>query len=216
MDQGLWSFINTRTCRRKAILDHYQDIDRAKDNLASGPCCDIHTGDDITKYPCGKGCPAFSEVQAVNYDAPSMPRPPATSQHLQEQVLEYLIDWRNKVYDRDCPMKEHLGVSWIISDKNLQTVARSAARITDVQTLLSVPEFCWSKIRIEQYGAALVGEVVQAIIAIGTHTHDRPSQRRSVTPPPRVITAKVTKDANCTPFTKIIKDTGVPVVPGIS
>jgi superfamily II DNA/RNA helicase len=90
MDQGLWSFINTRTCRRKAILDHYQDIDRAKDNLASGPCCDIHTGDDITKYPCGKGCPAFSEVQAVNYDAPSMPRPPATSQHLQEQVLEYL------------------------------------------------------------------------------------------------------------------------------
>jgi hypothetical protein len=103
-------------------------------------------------------------------------------------------------------MKEHLGVSWIISDKNLQTVARSAARITDVQTLLSVPECCWSKIRIEQYGAALVGEVVQAITAIGTHTHDRPSQRRSVTPQgssqprsPRTPTAHRSQRSSRTP-----------------
>ncbi|KAI5780463.1 P-loop containing nucleoside triphosphate hydrolase protein [Geopyxis carbonaria] len=164
MDPGLWRFINDQeaSCRRRIILEAYNDVSLQDPNavLASGPCCDLDSENEINNYPCARGCNQFPQVEVIDLED-SQPRQKTrnVSRVVKDAVKEALLEWREEMYQRDW---ESLGLftpEWVLTNKNIQVLVSNCTRITSAKDLEDMQAFSWDKGHFHTYGKTLANLV---------------------------------------------------------
>jgi hypothetical protein len=159
MEEVLWRFINDidQGCRRVHILEYYADPARSSaEPLASGPCCDLDSEDQINEYPCGYKCPEFprglvgDQPQIKTQSGQAKPKPPTEQQ--KNSLQQALLHWRQEVYRKDWKAKGLFMPSWVISDKSINAIIANCTRIDNITSLFSIPGFSWDTGHTAKYG----------------------------------------------------------------
>jgi hypothetical protein len=150
-DPSLGEFINTPAevgCRRRIILKAYTDpLREAPDEeLATGPCCDLH--DDIDDEPCGLGWGHDAGV-----DLPPRRTFPSSSASVKQQLRPKLVEFRRRIFKRDWEAFDDIGLctdALVLTDKHITQLVKNCTRYPTVEDLRNLRGFNW--VHIEKYG----------------------------------------------------------------
>jgi superfamily II DNA or RNA helicase len=156
MDIGLWAFINPvrSNCRRQEILQYYSDpaLEDDSEILASAPCCDLDSGDQITEYSCAYGCQEFPRTDEIQPSSNTVGRSRGAPPRVRTAVETALKAWRKQKHQSDWAALGLFTPQWIMTDKLLSTLTANATRIHDVSSMTAIAGFSWDRGHCTRYG----------------------------------------------------------------